>query len=381
MRRVVSLVGLVVVALIAAVCFWPDSAAPDDSDLMPKPSAAGEAAFPDFQALGGSVAASDEERAFITAQSSGGITDVRRVQALLARNEAALELFARFAAHPTFADPAFRDLTKVNFKTPVPLLHPVATAARLSGLRSELLLARGETEEALQDAFRAHDAGRMLMSSGSQLMEFLVGALILEDAVNRVRAAALAPNSSRAGRLEAARRLGAPTRSAASLQEALRYEYVTAAWTAEHLVEMSDRDASFEKGPALLARAGLLYNPKATRALFAERYRLLVAEAGKPCGAASVPPLERPSLVPRPNLVGIIIFHVGIPDFAKIYARRCASDAAAASAAVDIAVESYRRDHGGAPPSSLAELLPEYLDAVPPDPHTGEPLAYAAKVY
>lgn len=378
---VASLVGLAILAAVAAVCFWPDSEAPDDADLMPKPVAAGEEAFRDFQALGASIDASPEERAFITAQSSGGVTDAPRVEALLARNKSALELFGRFASHRSFSDPSFRDLSKVTFETPIPQFHPVVTAARLTALRSDLLLAEGKADEALQEALRAHDAGRMMMSSGSQLIEFLVGVLILEDAVKRVRAAALSPGVSRAGRMAAARRLGAPTRGAASLQEALRYEYVMAAWTAEHLIEMAGRDERFKESPAApLARVGVLYNPKATRALFAERYRLIVGEAGKPCRDASLPPLERPSLVPRPNLVGIIVHHIAIPEFGKIYGRRCASDAAVASAAVDIAVESYRRDHDGAPPS-LAALVPEYLDAVPADPHTGEPPAYAAKVY
>lgn len=375
----VSLVGLAILAALAAVCFWPDSAPPEDADLMPRPSAAGEEAFRDFQALGASIDASTEERDFITAQSSGGVTDAPRVEALLARNQSALELFARLAARPAFADPAFRDLSKVTYETPIPQFHPIVTAARLTALRSDLLLAEGKADEALQEAMRAHDAGRMMMSSGSQLIEFLVGVLVLEDAVKRVRAAGLAPGVSRARRMAAARRLGAPTRGAASLQEALRYEYQMAAWTAEHLVELVGRDERFKDGPsAPLAKAGMMYNPKATRALFAERYRLTIGEAGKPCRDASLPPLERPSLIPRPNLVGLIIFHVAIPDFGKLYQRRCASDAAVASAAVDIAVDAYRRDYDGSPPS-LAALVPEYLDAVPADPHTGEPLAYAAK--
>jgi len=46
-------------------------------------------------------------------------------------------------------------------------------------------------------------------------------------------------------------------------------------------------------------------------------------------------------------------------------------------ARVALAVERYRLAHGGWP-ESLEALLPEYLDAVPPDPFDGRPLRYRA---
>lgn len=41
-----------------------------------------------------------------------------------------------------------------------------------------------------------------------------------------------------------------------------------------------------------------------------------------------------------------------------------------------IAVERYRRDHAGALPATLLELVPRYLPAVPEDPVTGQPLLF-----
>ena len=41
-----------------------------------------------------------------------------------------------------------------------------------------------------------------------------------------------------------------------------------------------------------------------------------------------------------------------------------------------LAVERYRRDHNGAAPSSLEEMVPRYLDAVPVDPRSGVSLRY-----
>ncbi|MDP2321206.1 MAG: hypothetical protein Q8O42_17920 [Acidobacteriota bacterium] len=41
-----------------------------------------------------------------------------------------------------------------------------------------------------------------------------------------------------------------------------------------------------------------------------------------------------------------------------------------------IAVERYRRDHAGALPGGLQDLVPQYLDAVPQDPVTGQALLF-----
>lgn len=46
------------------------------------------------------------------------------------------------------------------------------------------------------------------------------------------------------------------------------------------------------------------------------------------------------------------------------------------TAVATLAVERYRRDHGGDTPPSLGALVPTYLDKVPIDPYTGAPLNY-----
>jgi hypothetical protein len=48
------------------------------------------------------------------------------------------------------------------------------------------------------------------------------------------------------------------------------------------------------------------------------------------------------------------------------------------SSRVVVAIERYRRAHADAVPAALSELVPQYLDAVPEDPLTGQPLRYHA---
>jgi hypothetical protein len=57
-------------------------------------------------------------------------------------------------------------------------------------------------------------------------------------------------------------------------------------------------------------------------------------------------------------------------------ARAAAQLAQVRSAVATVAIERYRRDHGGQTPATLNELVPWYLESVPTDPFTGMPLHY-----
>jgi hypothetical protein len=64
---------------------------------------------------------------------------------------------------------------------------------------------------------------------------------------------------------------------------------------------------------------------------------------------------------------GILASYVGV--IAEALARARVSIAA-------VAVARYRHDHAGNLPSSLEQLIPDYLPAVPIDPYNGAALAY-----
>ena len=65
--------------------------------------------------------------------------------------------------------------------------------------------------------------------------------------------------------------------------------------------------------------------------------------------------------------------------FARFGLRTAGLELAARRVAIaTVAVERYRAAHGGTPPPSVAALVPAYLAAVPADPFTGRPLAYAS---
>ena len=100
---------------------------------------------------------------------------------------------------------------------------------------------------------------------------------------------------------------------------------------------------------------------------------LFAAPAGEPVGDAferlREDELRRNASQP---LLSRMVFFIASDLAAEILvvARNRASFVRAA-----VAIERYRRDHG-APPPSLAALVPDYLPAVPVDAFSGEPLPY-----
>jgi hypothetical protein len=65
------------------------------------------------------------------------------------------------------------------------------------------------------------------------------------------------------------------------------------------------------------------------------------------------------------------------PAFAAVYPDRAGLNLAIRRVAITtLALERYRRAHGGAAPDSLAALVPAFMPAVPIDPFSGTPLVY-----
>ncbi len=71
-----------------------------------------------------------------------------------------------------------------------------------------------------------------------------------------------------------------------------------------------------------------------------------------------------------------MITRMTIPSVARGIEREARMIAALLCAQAALAVERFRMAHGGTLPASLAELVPQYLAAVPSDPYDGKPLRF-----
>lgn len=383
MKKLLGPAALAVVAFLlylAVVVLVPFGRPPDDADLLPARYAAQPAdpGWADFLAMRAALRAKGDDWKFIGDQTKSGLADAARVEALIREHEPLLAGFASLSRRETFRNPDYAAPAEITYEIPVPQFIPVVFAGQLLALRSEMRLSRGQAVEALDDALTVDRTGRLLAGASQPLISHLVGTLLVELAAKRVRAAALSPGVPPQARAAAARRLGAPSGAAKGLQEGLRYEYASLAWFSDNMVEIAAKATMGERvpvPPAVLRLGGGLYSPASTRTLFARRAREMIDGAGAPCAKAVVTPFRPLSVFPRPNVIGVMLYNMGSPDYARLYQRRCAADWRALEAGLSIALEAYKADNGKWP-DSLDALVPKYLDAAPVDPFTGGPVAY-----
>jgi len=376
MRRLLKFAAaaLFIVPIAALLLFSGDSAAPDDSALRPAAPAkltGADDAWTQFEAMK-SMKLDVEERKLLGQAADGDAEAVKKAAPIVARSGADIALLRDFSRKRGFQIPDYRDPSAIDFNTPIPQFWPLVSAAKLASLRA----AQRGGPDGLEDVFAILDAGALLTAGDQPIIAHLVGILLRDLGARRLTDLSRRGGLDRARLVAAARRAGAYRDAAASLQDGLRYEYAGITKTLERLPEKRE----FTELPAAarsLSRSGYFYKPNATRALFAAHFRPLIEEAGKPCLIARPPIHEvRRPLPVAPNVVGRILYEVAVPSYHKLYTRRCESDFRVAAAAVNAALAAHTLDRGGAP-KTLAELVPAYLDRVPADPYTGEPLAYS----
>lgn len=370
LKGAVILVGCAVFIFVAGVFVLDlvvgDAPPPQDADLRPAPYAPRPGdAQPVFVAIGESLKVSASEREHIKKQLDAGATDWLLIERLIAQNEQALALLERFSKLDHFDDPGHRDISKVDYRTPLPKFFPLMSSANLAALRAQRRLAAGRAREALADALMIADAGQVLLRSRQPLLAALAGYALCDTGARVVHRAVAGGRLGAAELKAAAARLSAHQDGIAAGQEGLRFEYVSGA---NMLRDLSAHEESAYR--RLASKHKLFYQPNATQALFAERFRPIIAEAAKPC-LESAPLPFKPVPMLGANFIGKAIYNVVTPAYEKLAKRRCESDFLRAAAAVEAASAAFRLERGRAP-RDLSELVPGYLARAPVDPFTGE---------
>lgn len=374
---VIGSAAVVVLGLSSIQRLTPDAPSAEDADVRPAASPAGpDDAYPDFLKIAAKLQLTPEERDLLGKQDESKTPDPALVAPLIARNTEALAFFAAFSRRARFSNPNYAEPDKVGVETPVPLLFPIVAAARLNSLHAASLLHQGRAPEALEEALGVMDAGQVMLRSGQPIIAALVGMLVEDIGARRARAVIESGALDKSRLLDAARRLSAHRGGAAALQAGLRFEYLVTSNMLDHMPKYASMGTNGHWYHSLLARSRYLYQPLRTRALYAGRFRGLIAEAAKPCLQARPPPHEPVPVDAKPNTVGRILFNDPFPQYDKLYVKRCEDDFRVASVVAAAALAAYRLDRKRWP-AALEDLVPDYLASVPVDPFSGAPLLYS----
>jgi len=141
-------------------------------------------------------------------------------------------------------------------------------------------------------------------------------------------------------------------------------------------------DDLWERATAAPLRLMMLKRNK-TKRLFAATYGRLIADAAKPGGAAWLPEPRHGAesvymlrLFLSGNGLGLYMRDGLAAPLALARWQKCRDNTVIGATQALIALKCYRSKYGGLP-DGLAELVPEFLDAVPTDDFDGQPLRYS----
>lgn len=353
-----------------------DSAPPDDAALRPgEPRTDGRNAYNDVAMLSAQLQFTEDDHAFVGKQFDEGVSDPARIDALLARNGAPLDLLANLAARTHYEDPAFRDPAKVSPATPMPQFRSLISAARLMGLRAQRLAAERRGSDAAANALAISDAAQVFLRSRQPIVTGLTGCTLSDIGAAALHRVVTAGQADKQALADAAKRYSTYGSAAPAIQAGLQYEYLTVANFVGDIERIAQADQ--KNGPLLrvAGRHNFLYQRNTTVGYFADRFRPLVEESVKPCVKVNLPLFE-PLALMGINPIGKSFYNVATPAFDKMLVRRCESDARRALAGLEAAIAAYRLDRGSNPPSFEELLAVGYITSVPADPYTGARIGY-----
>ena len=325
----------------------------------------------------------------LTELSRGEGWDDDLARAVVEDNNEALRALRAALDAPAFQTPVFRQVDD-----DLPEFMRWIQLARVSAIRAQRRARSGDRRESFEDALAAIRLGQLVQGEpGGVLIHAMVGIALKRAGLDALAAAIphMAPSAQecRAWTRELQRHY---TDSAAwrLMWEAESDVMFRSSYAAKRSVDRGQSmreiaDAMFLSELSPLSHwipAAYAYKPNTHWRKYLSRVGSLRLAAGSFC--VDLPRLPEPPLyaishplaVLTPNGVGESLLSSGIRRLHGFEMKRCASDSRIAATATLIALRGFAREHG-ALPTSLEEVVPDFLDAVPLDYFDGEPLRYA----
>ena len=363
-----------------------DAPPPDDADLRPSREEIPEDrnALASFNQAGEKGHLPLEAREELQDLLDGKDYDQGKVDRLLRRHAEALALWRQGLARPALQVPPIHDIA-----ADMGYCYSWLEIARLVDLSALSLCHQGKDDEAFHEAMRIVRFGRMVMGADGSLVTFLIGKTVEEIGLVRLRRMIPQARLDKGQLAVDVRELARRSPPGADLANALRVEYQA------YAKSIDDLHSGNPLSPGGSAKSGRRRRTPApafslhvnrTKGMFAEVMRPCVENAAKPYAEMVWP--QRPARVRKSvswllwtfvtgNGIGKMLFAAVAPDYTKCLEQKCARNISVAATRLLLALKGYKMDKGGLP-ETLDELVPAYIEAVPPDDFDGQPFRYSA---
>lgn len=314
---------------------------------------------------------------------------------IISKNSEALLYFSEAASKPLFQDPILGDPGNYSFDAPTPALSVWRQAAQISAVRALYLTKQGKDKEAMNEVLRSVQIGQKIQESQSSLIEFLVALAMKELGLETLQSVLATSKLSSIEIKQYIPLLDQFYKNEGGLISAFIVEYLgETLWIKE--ITSGNQEFINEINDAIDTNkyitientgeftSNYYFRPNESKLIIAENIRKHIQSATAPCG--EIVPIDIQPLAPtnlvllilEENAIGKILHDMSAASLTNVSIRKCEEDLLVAATQALLAIKAFKNDTN-AYPTSLSELVPTYLSALPQDPFDGKPLKYSSE--
>jgi hypothetical protein len=324
----------------------------------------------------------DPDRVRLRALDSGDALDPSWVRSVVARNAEAFAALEAALGAPLFQFPPPSSSSDAASDSHAPTLTQILPLVRLAAAEAQVRLAEGDPGSATDRAMLGVRVGKAVGDAEGAVF----GQLLTAGSCQWIGLAAIEAIVRKAS-IEgaAARELVSRLESARLRDGAWQRVWATEYQHAKSSILRFDEELTAERSRVGWKRMPLryLWQPNRTLAALAETYRERSCRAGLSCRdisaarpAVETSPLNLAQMLLSPNGIGNRLSTLNGPqDNGSADHGRCQLQTRFALVETLIAARTYWQANGELP-RELADLVPEYLPALPEDRFAGAPLRY-----
>lgn len=379
MRKILVVVGAFLALMIGAIylakLLHPTTPTFSDADLRPArvELPASSNAFPLLIEAGGLLTTTEAERPLLARLANGDFWDDEQAQEFLRENATALTTLNAALARPNFQVDAI-----TNFDAKFPYMEEWRQLTRLLLVEARSSFRNGDEALAFTKVLGIIRFGHRVEGSGGNTLHYLTGAAIKSRALGCLRQFTDVTKLPANHLLQMAKQLETYEADQNMLRESLKVEYLTQATFFDE----------FPNGTTIVSNARptavsrFAYDATKSKMELAEQIRrTMAAVTNYYATGIQEMPKERTKrsafwLIFRGNVGGTLLNEMTLPSRRALLARKCQENVALRATRVVLALRAFHMNQGRNP-QSLAELLPDYLGAIPLDDFDGEPLRYS----
>jgi len=264
--------------------------------------------------------------------------------------------------------------------------------ARLSAIKAMYLAKQGKDKEAMDEALNSVSIGQKIQESQGPLIEYLVAIAMKGIGLETVQKILITSKLNSGDLKQYAQSLSKYYKNEDGLINSFKGEYHIQSWSLdaiasgnpEVLKEVVGEEGSGNPDIVNKVKDNYYFQPNKTKLLFADYARANIKSANESCGeiqATEIPklaPANPAKLYTEENAIGKILHDVVAASLTSVSTKKCEEDILVAGTQTLFAVKAYKNDTNNYP-SSLNDLIPAYLSAIPQDSFDGKSLKYSAE--